>query len=95
MESAWRKCGIVYTAATLTARVAAGALLTALEIVPPPRLIERGADAGVAFFATVVTAKHYVLDAPLGALVVWFGWLIELWRQRHRAARRRPAPAHP
>ena len=38
---------------TLTARVPAEALLTALEIVPPPRLIERGADAGVAFFATV------------------------------------------
>ena len=38
---------------TLTARVPAGALLTALEIVPPPRLVERGADAGVAFFATV------------------------------------------
>ena len=38
---------------TLTARVPAGAVLTALEIVPPPRLIERGADAGVAFFATL------------------------------------------
>ena len=36
----------------LRARVAPGALLTAVEVVPPPRLIERGADAGVAFFAT-------------------------------------------
>lgn len=33
---------------TLTARVPARALLTSLEIVPPPRLIERGADAGIA-----------------------------------------------
>ena len=40
-------------ATRLTARVPTGSLLTALEIVPPPRLIERGADAGVAFFANV------------------------------------------
>lgn len=38
---------------TLRARVPAGSLLTGLEVVPPPRLIERGADAGVAFLATV------------------------------------------
>lgn len=37
----------------LRARAAPGSLLTRLEVVPPPRLIERGADAGVAFFATV------------------------------------------
>lgn len=30
-----------------------GSMLTNLEIVPPPRLIERGADAGVGFFADV------------------------------------------
>jgi hypothetical protein len=40
-------------ASILEASVPAGALLTAVEIVPPPRLIERGADAGVAFFADV------------------------------------------
>ncbi|MGH3127194.1 MAG: FtsX-like permease family protein, partial [Gaiellaceae bacterium] len=40
------------TSSLLRARVAPGALLTAVEVVPPPRLIERGADAGVAFFAT-------------------------------------------
>jgi hypothetical protein len=40
------------TSSLLRARVAPGALLTAVEIVPPPRLIERGADAGVAFFST-------------------------------------------
>ncbi|HET8968720.1 MAG TPA: hypothetical protein VFN06_04780, partial [Gaiellaceae bacterium] len=37
----------------LHARTAPGSLLTGLDVVPPPRLIERGADAGVAFFATV------------------------------------------
>jgi hypothetical protein len=36
----------------LRARVPAGSVLTAVEVVPPPRLIERGADAGVGFFAT-------------------------------------------
>jgi hypothetical protein len=41
------------TATELTARVSAGSLLTALEVVPPPRLIEGGADAGVGFFANV------------------------------------------
>ena len=37
----------------LRASVPAGAVLTNVEIVPPPRLIERGADAGAAFFADV------------------------------------------
>lgn len=37
----------------LTARVPRNALLTRLEVVPPPRLIERGADAGIGFFDTV------------------------------------------
>jgi hypothetical protein len=41
------------TSTTLTARGPAGSLLTGLEVVPPPRLIERGADAGTAFFASV------------------------------------------
>jgi hypothetical protein len=41
------------TSTTLTVRVPAGSLLTGLEVVPPPRLIERGADAGAAFFASV------------------------------------------
>ena len=41
------------TATTLSARVPVGSQLTALEIVPPPRLIEGGADAGAGFFATV------------------------------------------
>jgi hypothetical protein len=36
----------------LRARVPSGSLLSAVEVVPPPRLIERGADAGVGFFAT-------------------------------------------
>ena len=35
----------------LRKRLPAGALLVSLEIVPPPRLIERGADAGNAFIA--------------------------------------------
>ena len=35
----------------LRKRLPAGALLVSLEIVPPPRLIERGADAGNAFVA--------------------------------------------
>ena len=56
------------TATTLSARVPAGALLTALEVVPPPRLIERGADAGVGFFATVR------VSGPLAArLREWIG----------------------
>ena len=37
----------------LRARAARGSLLTRIEVVPPPRLIEGGADAGVAFFDTV------------------------------------------
>lgn len=37
----------------LRARTALGSLLTHVEVVPPPRLIEGGADAGVAFFSTV------------------------------------------
>ena len=46
----------------------AGAMLTAVEIVPPPRLIERGADAGVGFFANVR------LSGPLAAeLADWTG----------------------
>jgi hypothetical protein len=35
------------------ARVPPGSLLTQVEIVPPPRLIERGADAGLGFSDTV------------------------------------------
>jgi hypothetical protein len=38
---------------TLHARVPRGSLLTRLEFVPPPRLIERGADAGHAFVGTI------------------------------------------
>jgi hypothetical protein len=34
---------------TLAARVPRGSLLVALELVPPPRLVEGGADAGIAF----------------------------------------------
>ena len=37
---------------TVGTRVVPGSLLTAVEVVPPPRLIERGADAGIGFFAT-------------------------------------------
>lgn len=37
----------------LTARAPENALLTNLEVLPPPRLIERGADAGVSFFDTI------------------------------------------
>ena len=40
-------------ATTLTAKAPAGSMLVGLEIVPPPRLVEGGADAGVAFFADV------------------------------------------
>jgi hypothetical protein len=36
----------------LRARVPPGSLLTGVEIAPPPRLIERGADAGTGFIAT-------------------------------------------
>jgi len=38
---------------TLSAPVAPGSMLVSLEIVPPPRLIERGADAGAAFLEEV------------------------------------------
>lgn len=37
----------------LRARTARGSLLTRIEVVPPPRLIEGGADAGIAFVDTV------------------------------------------
>jgi hypothetical protein len=37
----------------LAARVPRDSLLTALEIVPPPRLVERGSDSGVGFVDTV------------------------------------------
>ena len=38
---------------TLRARAPRGSLLTRLELVPPPRIIERGADAGNAFVGTL------------------------------------------
>jgi hypothetical protein len=41
------------SASTVSARAPRGALLVGLEVVPPPRLIERGADAGAAFFVDV------------------------------------------
>jgi hypothetical protein len=37
----------------LAARARAGSRLVSLEVIPPPRLIERGADSGVAFSGTV------------------------------------------
>jgi hypothetical protein len=40
------------TSSLLRARVPPGSLLTSVEIVPPPRLIEGGADAGTGFLAT-------------------------------------------
>jgi FtsX-like permease family len=36
----------------LRARVPSGAQLVSLELVPPPRIVERGADAGIAFVGT-------------------------------------------
>jgi hypothetical protein len=42
-----------FSPALLTARVPAESLLTAIEVVPPPRLIERGADAGIALIDTI------------------------------------------
>jgi hypothetical protein len=52
----------------LRARAPAGTLLTRIEVVPPPRLIERGADAGVAFFDTIS------ISGPLAArLRHWIG----------------------
>jgi hypothetical protein len=46
----------------LRARTAPGSVLTRLDVVPPPRLIERGADAGVAFFATVPLSGSLALQ---------------------------------
>jgi hypothetical protein len=52
----------------LRARVPSGSLLTRLEFVPPPRIIERGADAGNAFVGTLR------LTGPLAAqLGEWRG----------------------
>jgi hypothetical protein len=53
----------------LTARVQPKALLTHLEVVPPPRLIERGADAGVGFFETVALS-----GPPARRLRDWTGF---------------------
>jgi hypothetical protein len=41
------------SATVLVKQFPRGTLLLSVEIVPPPRLIERGADAGIGFFATV------------------------------------------
>ena len=41
------------SAVVLRKRLPHDALLVSVEIVPPPRLVERGADAGIAFLATV------------------------------------------
>jgi FtsX-like permease family len=55
-------------ASTLAARVPPGSRLVSLEILPPRRLIEGGADAGIAYEGTV----H--LDGPLGGeLATWVG----------------------
>ena len=51
---------------TLAARVPAGSQLVSLEVRPPPRLIEGGADAGTAFAGTVR------VDGPLGRVLR--GW---------------------
>jgi hypothetical protein len=52
----------------LRARVPPGSLLTGVEIVPPPRLIEGGADAGTAFLATTR------ISGPLArSLQAWLG----------------------
>ena len=51
---------------TLAARVPAGSRLVSLEVRPPPRLIEGGADAGTAFAGTVR------IDGPLGRVLR--GW---------------------
>ncbi len=40
-------------ATTLRTRVPRGSLLTRLELAPPPRIIERGADAGIGFVANL------------------------------------------
>ncbi len=53
---------------TLRARAPQGSRLVSLEVKPPPRLIEGGADAGIAFSGTVR------LSGPLGReLRVWKG----------------------
>jgi hypothetical protein len=58
----------------LAARVPDGALVTSLEIVPPPRLIEGGADAGVAFVEDVRLAGPLALQlrdwTPVGGAIV-------------------------
>ncbi len=58
----------------LRERLPHGALVTGLEIVPPPRLVERGADAGIAFFATVRLSGPFALAlrdwTGVGGLVV-------------------------
>jgi hypothetical protein len=41
------------SASTIQARAPRGSTLVALELVPPPRIIERGADAGIAFFGSL------------------------------------------
>jgi hypothetical protein len=54
---------------TLDAHVPRGSLLVALELVPPPRLIEGGADAGIAFDGTLR------VTGPLArALQSWIGF---------------------
>ncbi len=53
-------------ASTLTGRAPAGSRLVSLEVRPPPRLIEGGADAGIAFTGSVRVA------GPLGREVR--GW---------------------
>ena len=61
-------------ASTLSASAPAGSLLTSLEIVPPPRLIEGGADAGQGFIATVTLggplARRLRDWTPVGGAVV-------------------------
>jgi hypothetical protein len=41
------------SASTIEARAPRGSALVALELVPPPRIIERGADAGIAFVGSL------------------------------------------
>lgn len=52
----------------LVARVAHGSRLVSLELVPPPRLIEGGADAGIAFSGDVHLAGGLALE-----LQTWTG----------------------
>ena len=51
---------------TLAARAPSGSQLVSLEVRPPPRLIEGGADAGIAFAGTVR------IEGPLGSVLR--GW---------------------